>query len=85
MLFAGAPGLGKTLTAEIVSEHRKKALYAITSGELGTDTVETDNRMRKIFDRAKAWDAYLLLDGADVFLAERSRDDLARNGLVTGE
>jgi SpoVK/Ycf46/Vps4 family AAA+-type ATPase len=85
MLFAGAPGLGKTLTAEIVSEHRKKALYAITSGELGTDTVEADNRMRKIFDRAKAWDAYLLLDEADVFLAERSRDDLARNGLATGE
>lgn len=84
-LFAGAPGLGKTLTAEIVSEHRKKALYSITSGELGTDTVEADNRMRMIFSRAKAWDAYLLLDEADVFLAERDRDDLARNGLVTGK
>ena len=45
-LFAGAPGLGKTLTAELISEHRKKALYSITSGELGTETVEADNRLR---------------------------------------
>jgi hypothetical protein len=82
-LFAGAPGLGKTLTAEILSEHRKKALYAITSGELGTETAAADQKMRMIFDRAKAWNAYLLLDEADVFLAERDRDNLARNGLVT--
>jgi hypothetical protein len=84
-LFAGAPGLGKTLTAELISEHEKKALYSITSGELGTDTVEADNRLRMIFNRAKAWDAYLLLDEADVFLAARNQDDLARNGLVTGK
>jgi hypothetical protein len=83
-LFAGAPGLGKTLTAELISEHRKKALYSITSGELGTETVEADNRLRMIFNRAKVWDAYLLLDEADVFLAARDQDDLARNGLVTG-
>ncbi|CAN9372751.1 unnamed protein product [Alternaria alternata] len=82
-LFAGDPGLGKTLTAEVVSEHRKKALYAITSGELGIETAAADQRMRTIFDRAKAWDAYLLLDEADVFLAERDRDNLSRNGLVT--
>jgi hypothetical protein len=84
-LFAGAPGLGKTLTAELISEHEKKALYSITSGELGTETVEADNRLRIIFNRAKAWDAYLLLDEADVFLAARNQDDLARNGLVTGK
>ena len=36
------------------------------------------------FNRAKAWDAYLLLDEADVFLAARDQDDLARNGLVAG-
>jgi AAA+ superfamily predicted ATPase len=77
--------LGKTLTAELISEHEKKALYSITSGELGTDTVEADNRLRMIFNRAKAWDAYLLLDEADVFLAARNQDDLARNGLVTGK
>jgi hypothetical protein len=47
--------------------------------------VEADNRLRMIFNRAKAWDAYLLLDEADVFLAARNQDDLARNGLVTGK
>jgi SpoVK/Ycf46/Vps4 family AAA+-type ATPase len=84
-LLAGAPGLGKTLTAEVVAEHHRKALYAITSGEIGSEGLGIDHQMRKIFERAKAWDAYLLLDEADVFLAERVRNDVSRNGLVTGK
>ncbi|KAF2731925.1 P-loop containing nucleoside triphosphate hydrolase protein [Polyplosphaeria fusca] len=82
LLFAGAPGLGKTLTAEVVAEQNRKPLYSITSGELGVDPSGGDTRMRRIFDRAKAWNAYLLLDEADVFLAERDQNNLARNGMV---
>lgn len=33
---------------------------------------------------AQAWDCVLLLDEADVFLAERSRDNVERNALVSG-
>jgi SpoVK/Ycf46/Vps4 family AAA+-type ATPase len=83
-LLAGAPGLGKTLTAEVVAEHNRKPLYAITSGEIDLDGYGVDQGIRKIFDRAKAWDAHLLLDEADVFLAERVRNDISRNNLVTG-
>lgn len=83
-LFAGAPGLGKTLTAEVAAEYHRKPLYAITSGDIGTNGLNLDQVIRKIFDRAKAWGAYLLLDEADVFLAERTSNDIQRNGLVTG-
>ncbi|KAK8850897.1 P-loop containing nucleoside triphosphate hydrolase protein [Apiospora arundinis] len=82
-LFAGDPGLGKTMTAECFTEQNRKPLYTITSGELGTDSVTTDNRLRDLFKLAKSWGAYLLLDEADVFLARRSHSDLTRNGLVT--
>jgi hypothetical protein len=34
---------------------------------------------------AQAWDCILLLDEADVFLAQRSKTDLDRNALVSGE
>ncbi|KAK6829774.1 hypothetical protein PG987_010358 [Apiospora arundinis] len=82
-LFAGEPGLGKTMTAECFTEQNRKPLYTITSGELGTDTVTTDDKLRKLFKLARTWGAYLLLDEADVFLARRNHSDLMRNGLVT--
>jgi hypothetical protein len=37
------------------------------------------------FALANRWDCILLLDEADVFLAERGREDFKRNGLVAGE
>ena len=73
------------ISEETLAESNRKPLYAITSGELGTDTERTDKTLRDIFNRAKSWGAYLLLDEADVFLAKRDRADLARNGLVTGK
>jgi hypothetical protein len=37
------------------------------------------------FALANRWGCILLLDEADVFLAERRREDFKRNGLVAGE
>ncbi|KAK0109760.1 hypothetical protein ONS95_002437 [Cadophora gregata] len=82
-LLYGRPGLGKTLTAEAVAEHTKTPLYSITSGELGTEVGQTDYQLRTIFARAKVWDAIVLLDEADVFLAQRSATDLKRNAYVS--
>jgi hypothetical protein len=59
-------------------------MYPITSGELGTDVAQTDYQLRTIFTRAKDWDAIVLLDEADVFLARRSPTDLKRNAYVSG-
>lgn len=70
---------------ESIAEHQKLPMYAITSGELGTDVIQTDLTLRKIFTRAKAWSAVLLLDEADVFLAKRDRTDLQRNAFVSSK
>ncbi|OBT58636.1 hypothetical protein VE04_01226 [Pseudogymnoascus sp. 24MN13] len=82
-LLTGPRGLSKTLTAESIAEETKKPLYTITSGELGTDVVQTDQSLRRIFTRAKTWNAILLLDEADVFLAKRDRKGLQRNAFVS--
>ncbi|KFZ20049.1 hypothetical protein V501_00327 [Pseudogymnoascus sp. VKM F-4519 (FW-2642)] len=60
-----------------------KILYQNTLGELGTDVVQTDQSLRRIFTRAKTWNAILLLDEADVFLAKRDRADLQRIAFVS--
>jgi hypothetical protein len=70
---------------ESIAERTKKPLYAITSGELGTDVVQTDQILRRIFTRAKTWNAILLLDEADVFLAKRNGTDLQRNAFVSSK
>lgn len=41
--------------------------------------------MEKNFSLANKWDCILLLDEADVFLTERSKEDFVRNGLVAGK
>jgi ATP-dependent Lon protease len=41
-LLSGSPGVGKTLTAEVIAEVTKRPSYMLSTGELGTcvDTVE---------------------------------------------
>lgn len=74
-----------TLSTECFAESNEKPLYHITSGEVGTDAVTAEYNLRKLFQTAKAWNAYLLLDEADVFIAKRdSTSEMIRNGLVTG-
>lgn len=41
--------------------------------------------LEKNFSLANKWDCILLLDEADVFLAERTKEDFKRNGLVAGK
>lgn len=96
---SGPPGVGKTLTAELLSEHLQKPLYhvrfvlrscfqyslmiQISAGDLGTTTDTVEARLRRIFERASRWQAVLLLDEADVFLEQRSSSDLVRNAIVS--
>ncbi|KAF1973001.1 hypothetical protein BU23DRAFT_599204 [Bimuria novae-zelandiae CBS 107.79] len=78
----GAPGVGKTSTAEGVAELFKKPLFQITCGDLGTTATEVETALEKNFSLANNWDCIVLLDEADVFLAERTKEDFKRNGLV---
>ncbi|RBA09064.1 hypothetical protein FPRO05_07344 [Fusarium proliferatum] len=82
ILLHGAPGVGKTTTAEGVAEKFKKPLFQITCGDLGSTATQVETALQTNFALANRWGCILLLDEADVFLAERRRDDFTRNGLV---
>lgn len=81
ILCKGAPGLGKTLTAEIYSEVIQKPLYRVHSGQLGTDAASVEEKLEIILKRAARWGAVLLLDEADVFIRRRS-NDIQHNAVV---
>lgn len=83
VVLHGPPGVGKTLTGESIAEYLKCPLYAVSAGELGTNsrTLETD--LNRIMDITHSWGAILLLDEADVFLEARQPHDIMRNSLVS--
>ncbi|KAL8636478.1 MAG: hypothetical protein Q9228_006128 [Teloschistes exilis] len=82
-LLSGSPGVGKTLTAEAVSEVTHRPLYMISAGELGKDLEDVDTRLDTVLAICRKWKCVLLLDEADVFLQARSLVDLERNALVS--
>lgn len=63
----------------------KKIRFTEVVGDLGLSAEEVENKLAEIFYLAERWDSVLLLDEADVFLAERTKSDLKRNSLVSGE
>lgn len=81
ILCKGAPGLGKTLTAEAYSEITHRPLLAIHSGIMGTKPSIVRENLRIAFDLARKFDAILLLDEADVFILKR-RESLIQNSIV---
>jgi len=82
ILLHGAPGTGKTSTAECVAESNGKPLLSIVCGDLGMTPEKVEASLNVRFRQAEHWDCVLLLDEADVFLASRDRHDLKRNSLV---
>ncbi|KAK4464310.1 hypothetical protein QBC42DRAFT_344734 [Cladorrhinum samala] len=82
LLLHGAPGVGKTSTAEGVAELFKRPLLQITCGDLGTTALEVERALETNFALASRWGCILLLDEADVFLSARTKEDFIRNGLV---
>ena len=83
ILLHGAPGVGKTSTAECVAEKTERPLFAITCGDLGESAIEVEENLEKNFSLAHRWGCLLLLDEADVFLSLRSQTDLRRNAIVS--
>lgn len=82
-LLSGPPGVGKTLTAEAVSEVTQRPLYYLSAGDLGADPERLDEQLGSIIELCQVWSAVLLLDEADVFLQKRHDMDVSRNALVS--
>ncbi|THV50081.1 hypothetical protein BGAL_0166g00230 [Botrytis galanthina] len=76
MLLHGAPGVGKTSTAAQEKNSDN------STGDLGSVAAEVEAALETNFSLANRWGCILLIDEADIFLAERTRHDFLRNALV---
>jgi hypothetical protein len=83
VVLHGPPGVGKTLTGESIAEYLHCPLYAVSAGELGTNSRTLEQDLNRIMDITHSWGAILLLDEADVFLEARQPHDIHRNSLVS--
>ena len=72
------------LTAVRVSEYLKLPLYRLGAGDLGQTASAVTYALQNALDLCAMWNAVLLIDEADVFLEQRSNDQLQRNELVSG-
>ncbi|KAH8808859.1 hypothetical protein F5884DRAFT_858377 [Xylogone sp. PMI_703] len=55
ILLHGAPGVGKTSTAECVAEHTGRPLFAITCGDIGETADEVEKNLDRCFQMAHRW------------------------------
>ncbi|KAJ0162796.1 hypothetical protein CTA2_3995 [Colletotrichum tanaceti] len=83
ILLSGPPGTGKTLTAEAVADRTHRPLFYLQAEDLGIDPSTLGDKVKRVFGMAAEWNAVVLLDEADVFMAERNPNDVARNELVS--
>ncbi|MCM1129545.1 MAG: ATP-binding protein [Alistipes senegalensis] len=81
ILCKGAPGLGKTLTAEVYAEVVGRPLYRVHSGQLGIQSDAVEANLDKILKRAQRWGAVMLIDEADVYIRKRG-NDIDHNAVV---
>ncbi|KAJ4221582.1 hypothetical protein NW759_006827 [Fusarium solani] len=82
VLLSGPPGTGKTLMAEAIADHLRRPLYHLQADDLGTEVASLGAKFQRASKMASAWNAIILLDEADVFIAQREPRDVERNGLV---
>lgn len=82
VLAAGPPGVGKTMTAEVLARQYGMPLYVLGIGELGTEVTQAEEVLTTVFARVRKWGAILLLDEGDIFLAARRENELQRSALV---
>ncbi|KAI1362585.1 hypothetical protein F5Y08DRAFT_271066 [Xylaria arbuscula] len=85
VLLHGAPGVGKTATAEAVAHAQNKPLFIITCGDLGTTPEAVESRLQETFRLANLWNCILLMDEAEIFLSQRQKNDdsISRNAMVS--
>lgn len=57
----------------------------MTAGDLGDEAASVERNLSDAFRLATTWNAIVLIDEADVFLEQRSANDLERNCLVSGK
>jgi SpoVK/Ycf46/Vps4 family AAA+-type ATPase len=73
ILFAGDPGTGKTMAAEIIAQELGLDLYKIDLSTVVSKYIgETEKNLEKIFNEAQSSNAILFFDEADAIFGKRS-------------
>ncbi|RGP70879.1 hypothetical protein FLONG3_7335 [Fusarium longipes] len=83
VLLSGPPGTGKTLMAEAIADRARRPLFYLQTEDLDVGPATLGANIKRIFEMATEWNAIILLDEADVFLAQRNRYNVQRNELVS--
>lgn len=73
LLFAGPPGTGKTMAAEIMAQRLKLPMYRVDLSQVVNKYIgETEKNLKKIFDAADISDIVLFFDEADSLFGKRT-------------
>ena len=73
MLFAGPPGTGKTMAAEVMAAELKLDIYRIDLSTIVSKYIgETEKNLESIFGEAQSSNAILFFDEADALFGKRS-------------
>jgi hypothetical protein len=73
ILFAGPPGTGKTMAAEVIAAELGLDLYKIDLSTIVSKYIgETEKNLEKIFTEAQSSNAILFFDEADAIFGKRS-------------
>lgn len=72
VLFAGPPGTGKTMAAEVLAAELGLPMYRVDVSQVVSKYVgETEKNLRRIFDAAEAGDILLFFDEAESLFGRR--------------
>jgi ATPase family associated with various cellular activities (AAA) len=76
-MFAGAPGTGKTMAAEVLAAELRLPMYRVDLSQVVNKYIgETEKNLRKLFDAAEQADLVLFFDEAESLFGQRMQ---ARN------
>lgn len=85
MLFAGAPGTGKTMCAQVIANTLHMELYQINLSQIVSKYIgETEKNLQAVFEEAKHANAILFFDECDALFGKRSevKDSHDRNANI---
>jgi hypothetical protein len=66
-----------------VADRTHRPLFYLQAEDLGVNAAVLGANVKRVFEMATEWNAVILLDEADMFMAERDAHDIARNELVS--
>ena len=73
VLFAGPPGTGKTMAADLIANELRLDVYKIDLSQVVSKYIgETEKNLSRIFSEARASNAIIFFDEADALFGKRS-------------